>query len=175
MKKIKQDKTKIEQAGKNLFDFAVDREDTKILMENLHKEADIKRTTVEYELQVLRIITIGWSISYFLENSVYKNKLVEIYWMAVYEFSQSISSVSGLMIGQDFNYYQILKNRLDKYLDAMHNNSDASEPVITIGPEFAKICGNANDIFTIMAGSKMFTATLNGVKKYLEVSLEISL
>jgi len=175
MKKTEQEKIKIEHTGKKLFDFAVDREDTKILMDNLHKEADIKRPTVEYELQALRIITAGWSISYFLENSAHKNRLVEIYWMAVYEFSQNISSVSELMIGQDFNYYQMLKNRLDKYLDAMHNNPDASEPVVTIGPEFAKICGNSNDVFTIMAGSKMFTATLNGVKKYLEVSLKISL
>jgi hypothetical protein len=37
-----------------------------------------------------------------------------------------------------------------------------------IGPEFARICGNVDDIFTFMTGSKMFISTINKVKAYLE-------
>jgi len=37
-----------------------------------------------------------------------------------------------------------------------------------IGPEFASVCGNKNDIFTCMTGSKMFLSTLSNTRKYLE-------
>jgi hypothetical protein len=50
----------------------------------------------------------------------------------------------------------------------MANNPDAAEPATVIGPEFSKICGNADDIFTFMTGSKMFISTTNKVKQYLE-------
>jgi len=48
------------KAGEDLFNFAIDREDAKMLMAHLPEEADIKRSTVEYELQILKIISIGW-------------------------------------------------------------------------------------------------------------------
>ncbi len=82
-------------------------------MKRLPPEADVKRTTVEYELQ-------------------------------------------------------ILKDRLDMYVDAMAQNPDASEPATVIGPEFSKACGNADDLFTFMTGSKMFISTTSRVKQYLE-------
>ena len=49
----------IEQAGEDLFNFAIDREDIKRFMEHLAEEADIKRATVEYELQILKMISVG--------------------------------------------------------------------------------------------------------------------
>jgi hypothetical protein len=55
------------------------------------------------------------------------------------------------------------------YVAALSKNSDAPEPALVIGPEFARICGNADDIFTFMAGSKMFISTINNVKAYLEM------
>jgi hypothetical protein len=45
-------KSAIEKTGEDLFDFAIDREDVKWLMERLPPEADVKRTTVEYELAI---------------------------------------------------------------------------------------------------------------------------
>jgi hypothetical protein len=58
-------KTEIEKAGEALFNFAVDREDVKALVANLPEETDIQGVTVEYELQILKIISVGWSISYY--------------------------------------------------------------------------------------------------------------
>ena len=164
-------KSGIEKAGEDLLSFAIDREDVKWLMAQLPEEAEIKRGTVEYELQILKIISVGWSISYYLENSPHKNQLLELYWNAVYELSQSISSTTGLMIGNDIDYFQILKDRLDMYVNAMAKKPDATEPAAVIGPEFARNCGNVDDTFTIMTGSKMFIATIGGVKEYLEETM----
>ncbi|MBL7179302.1 MAG: hypothetical protein ABIK98_15765 [Pseudomonadota bacterium] len=168
METSQKEKAAIEKAGADLFDFAVDREDVKALMAYLPQEADINRVTVEYELQILKIISVGWSISYYLENVSYKNQLVRLYWNAVYEFSQSISATTGLMTGHDIDYFQILKERLDMYLNALNKKPDTHDPVVVIGPEFARICGNINDVFTVMTGSRMFTATIGAVKEYLK-------
>jgi len=169
MENLRNEESGIEQAGEDLFNFAVDREDVKKLLEYLPKEADIMRSRVEYELMILRIIIVGWSISYFLENSHHKNRLAELYWKTVHAFSQSISSTAGLMIGRDIDYFQMLRDRLDAYIEAMRRKPDPPEPAVVIGPEFARVCGNVNDVYTVMAGTRMFIATLGGVKEYLEV------
>jgi hypothetical protein len=161
-------KTGVEKAGEDLFNFAINREDIKTFMSHLPEEADIKRGKVEYELQILKIISIGWSISYYLENGAQKNQLLESYWKAVHEFSQSISTTTGLMIGNNIDYFQILKERLDMYVASMTQKSDAPEPAVVIGPEFARTCGNMDDVFTVMTGSRMFIATIGSVKEYVD-------
>jgi len=168
MEGSEKNKSKIENAGEDLFDFAVDREDTKILMTHLPEEADTKRITVEYELPILKIISVGWGIAYYLGNSPYKDLIAEQYWKAIHEFSQSLSETTELMIGQDIDYFQILKDRLDMYVEAMAKNPDAPEPAVVIGPEFARTCGNVDDAYTVMAGSRMFISTISRVKEYLE-------
>ena len=55
-------KSDIEKVRDDLFNFAIDRGDIKWLMERLPNEANVKRNTVEYELQILKIISVGWSI-----------------------------------------------------------------------------------------------------------------
>lgn len=162
------EKSLAQQAGEALFTYAVDREDVKYLMEYLSSEADINRVTVEYELQILKIVSVGWSISFFLENSEQKNPLLEIYWQSIREYAQNLSSTTGLMLGQDIDYFQTLKDRLDLYVNALARNPEAPEPATVIGPEFAGICGNKNDIFTYMTGAKMFLTTLSNVRNYLE-------
>ena len=72
------------------------------------------------------------------------------------------------MIGQDIDYFQILKERLDMYVDAMAQKPEAPEPSTVIGPEFARTCGNEDDISTFMTGSKMFLSTIGQVKEYFE-------
>jgi len=163
-------KTEIEKAGEALFNFAVDHEDVKALVANLPEETDIQGVTVEYELQILKIISVGWSISYYLEKGPQKTQLAELYWQAVEQFSQSISRSTGLMTGHEIDYFQILKERLDMYLDALNENSFGSQPVSVIGPEFARTCGKVDDAFTVLTGAKMFSATIGSVKEYLEAT-----
>jgi len=168
MEKSEKKKSEMEKAAEDLFNFAIDRQDVKWLMTRLPEEADIKREKVEYELQILKIISVGWSISYYLEDSPRKTPLLEFFWKEVYGFSQSLSSTTEMMIGHDIDYFQTLKDRLDMYVAALAQKPDASEPAIVIGPEFARTCGNVDDIFTFMTGSKMFITSSSRVKEYLE-------
>jgi hypothetical protein len=168
MNNAEKKKTELEKTAADLLEFAVDREDVKWLMDRLPEEADIKRVTVEYELQILKIIGVGWSLSYYLENSHQKAALLELYWNSINEFSQDLSTATEYMIGQHVDYFHILKDRLNIYVDALEKHPDAAEPALVIAPEFARTCGNVDDIFTFMTGSKMFISTINRVKEYLE-------
>jgi len=161
-------KSELEKAGEDLLDFVVDREDVNWLMDRLPQEADIKRVTVEYELQILKIIGVGWSLSYYLGNSPRKTALLELYWNSINEISQGIATTTEYLIGQNIDYFQILKDRLENYVAALEKHPDAAEPALVIGPEFARICGNVDDVFTFMTGSKMFISTINRVKAYLD-------
>ena len=161
-------KSGIEKAGEDLLSFAIDREDVKWLLERLPPEADIKRTTVEYELQILKIIGVGWSISYYLADSPQKNVLLKLYWDAINEFSRDLTKTMEYLIGQDIDYFQVLKDRLNLYVDAMAERPDAPEPAEVIGRQFSINCGNEKDIFTFMTGSKMFISATSKIKQYLE-------
>ena len=169
MNNAEKKKTELEKAAADLLEFAVDREDVKWLMDRLPEKADTKRVTVEYELQILKIIGVGWSLSYYLENSPQKTTLLELYWISINEFSQGLSTTTEYMTGQNIDYFQILKERLNMYVSALVKHPDAAEPALVIGPEFARTCGNVDDIFTFMTGSKMFISTINGVKEYIEI------
>jgi hypothetical protein len=163
-----ENKSFVEIAGEDLFNFAVNREDIKALITHLHKETTCKPEAVEYELQLLKIISTGWSISFFLEETNHRDQLSESFWKSIHEFSETLSETTQLMTGQDINYFNILKERLDMYVEALTGKPEATEPVAVIGPVFAKVCGNADDIFAIMTGSKMFLITVASVKEYLE-------
>jgi hypothetical protein len=168
MEKTPETKSVIDQAAEDLFNFAVDREDTKLLMANLHEAADIKRNSVEYELQILKIISVGWAISYYLENYPQKNLIGASYWQAIQDFSQNLSESLGLFVSQSVDYFQIIKDRLETYVNALQRNPGAPEPAVVIGPEFADLCGDKNDAFTALTGSKMFISTIGSVKQYIE-------
>ena len=155
-------------AAEALVDYAIDREDVKWLMGQLHTEAAVNRHTVEYELQILKIISVGWSIAYHLENDPAKQPLLEGFWKAVQTYAQSLSQTTELMIGQDIDYFQTLRERLDMYLAAMAASDEKNEPATVIGPAFAQTCGNADDIFTRLAGAKMFMSVVGRVKTYLD-------
>jgi len=161
-------KSVVEIAREDLFNFAVDRDDIKTLITLLPKETECKPEAVEYELQLLKIISTGWSISFFLEETNHRDELAESFWKSIHDFSETLSETTQLMTGQDINYFNILKERLDMYVEALTEKPEATEPAAVVGPEFAKVCGNADDIFAIMTGSRMFIITVASVKEYLE-------
>jgi hypothetical protein len=168
MQSAEKEKSGIEKAGEKLFNFAVDREDVKTLMALLPAQAHIERGKVEYELQLLKIISVGWSISYFLQGRSRKNELAEVYWKAIHGLSEGIYSATGFMIGQNIDYFQELRNRLDTYVQALGEKPGAAEPAAVIGPEFARACGNVADVYTVLTGCRMFIGTIGRVKAYLD-------
>ena len=103
-----------------------------------------------------------------MKISSHREQLTEIFWKHIHEFSADLSETTGLMTGHDIDYFHILKERLDLYVVALQSKPDMTEPAAVIGPEFAGLCGDADDIYTILAGSRMFVMTAARVKDYLE-------
>ena len=162
------EKPDLEHAGQELFDYAMDREDIKYLVGLLPSETKAAHNTVTYELQLLKIVTIGWTISYHLQDHPLKKMLSELFWQAVQQLSHSLSQTAGLMIGKDIDYFGTVKKRLDGYVNAMSRRPEAQTPAAVIGAEFARHCGDGNDLFALMSGSKMFHSTCTRVQRYLE-------
>jgi hypothetical protein len=164
-------KLQIDQAKEDLFNYAIDREEIKWLMESLRREADIDRTAVAYELQALKIVAIGWAISYHMGNSPHKNALLQMFWNKVQEFSRNLSNTTSTMTGADINYFEVLKDRLDGYVQAISTSPEAlasKDPAAAIGPKFAALCGNGDDIFTRMTGMSMFMTNVARTGQYLQ-------
>lgn len=162
-------KDPIEQAGEDLFNYAIERAEIKWLLATLSKESQVKSSTVDYELQLLKIVSVGWSISFFMGGTPKKKaRLGQLFWSQINTFSQGLSETTGLMIGQDIDYFTIIKERLDYYVAAMGEHEQADDPTSVIGPVFATQCGDEEDLFISMAGAKMFHNAVNRVRQYLE-------
>ncbi len=168
MKENETEKTEIEKAAEDLFNFAIDREDVKWLLERLPEACGVKPGKVDYELQLLKVISVGWGLNYHLEKSPLKAPLSELFWAGIQEFARDLSTTTGLMIGKEIDYFQTIKERLDMYVAALGQLSPGTEPATAIGPAFAKECGDETDLFAGMTGSKLFLVTIGRVKKYLD-------
>lgn len=160
-------KTPAQMAATDLFEFAIDREDVKWLLAMVPAEGSIKPATVEYELQLLKTITVGWSIAFYLGGRPQKEDIVTAFWQMVREFADGLSETTGLMIGQEIDYFDTLKQRLDGYVTAMEAQPDATDPAVVAGPHFAGLCGDTQDAVANLAGAKMFDSTHKRVKGYL--------
>jgi hypothetical protein len=160
----------IEKLAQNLTTFAVDRTDLKNLLAAIPENHNLNITTIEYELQILKILSAGWAISFYVpaEN---KNKgtLTQIFWDCIREISKNISELTQTTTSQNIDYFEILKERLNTYLEIMQKNPDASQnPANVMGPAFASICKSEDDAIAVLTGTKMFTLTLGAVKEYLD-------
>jgi len=159
------------RVAEDLLAFAIDRQDIKWCVAHLPADDALNPVAIDYELQILKIISVGWSLTYLMADKPHKTSLVNLFWNAVQEFSEHLSHTSGLMIGRDFDYFKVLKQRFDLYLEAMTATGEQnSEPGRVIGEVFARLCGHPGDLATMMAGARMLTNTLARVSKYLTVS-----
>jgi hypothetical protein len=155
-------------AGEQLFQYAIHRDDMNLILDALPLEVPEKRVALEYEIQLLRIVSVGWAIAYFLEDSSLKTALGHHFWENVRALASTLSTSASLTVGSDIDYFDILKQRLDAYVDAMNAAGQIPEPAMAIGPAFAGICGDKDDACAVLAGSKMFTLTINAVREYLD-------
>lgn len=160
----------VEKRAQDLAIFAIDRTDLKELLATLPRTGDSNLTTIEYELQILKILSVGWAISFFMPATD-KNKetLTKLFWEHIREISNNISTLTQTTTGQKIDYFGILKERLDTYLAIMQENPDeAQNPANIIGPAFSSACNCENDAIAVLTGTKMFTLTLGAVKEYLK-------
>ena len=163
--------SRVAQAGEHLFQYAIHRDDMKLILDALPLPIPEKRVALEYEIQLLRIISVGWAIAYYLADSSLKTPLGHQYWENIRSFSSTLSSSASLTVGSDIDYFDILKQRLDLYVGAMDAAGKISEPAVAIGPAFADVCGDKDDACAILAGSKMFSMSINAVREYLDGAL----
>ncbi|GAB6094458.1 hypothetical protein JCM14469_07100 [Desulfatiferula olefinivorans] len=151
---------------RNLAEYAVDREDINALVAALPRDREINTVTVDYELQLLKIVSVGWSLSAFMTDHPDKTVAAETFWGLIRDFSKDISNVTGLMIGQSIDYFQLLRQRLDHYVASLDRAVKSDDPASAIGPAFAAAC-KADDPFVTITGARVFTYTSAAVKDYL--------
>jgi len=159
--------TSLEKASENLVNFSVDREDLNRIITLLPEDDAVSRVTVEYEIPLLKIVSVGWAIAYFMEKRSEKQALLEFFWNAIDEFSKSLSDVTNLTTGADINYFHLIKERVDTYVQALNMQPEAQDPAAVIGPTFASICNAGDIVHVIMTGNRVFNAAIIGVKEYL--------
>lgn len=167
----KQQTLTVEELARNLATFAIDRTDLKELLAAIPEGSDVNMTSLEYELQILKILSVGWGISFYMPVSD-KNKgpLAELFWENIREVAEKISTITETTSGTQVDYFAIIKERLDTYLKVMKNVPKGVEnPASVMGPAFAVACNAAGDPIAVLTGTKMFTLTLGAVKEYLNV------
>jgi hypothetical protein len=165
----KKENISIQQTAQDLATFAIDRTDLKQLLDAIPENNTLNTTIIEYELQILKILSVGWAISFYMAATD-KNKapLTQMFWEFVREISQNISTLTETTTGKNLDYFEILKQRLNTYLEIMKEKPEESQnPANVMGPAFANICNSENDAMAIITGTKMFTLTLGAVKEYL--------
>lgn len=156
-----------ERHVERLCAYALEREDIKWLVQGLPRGGELDPSKAEYELQLLKIVSIGWGISYFLREDPLKEAILEPYWQAVRDFSENISQTTSLLIGKDIAYFEAIRERLDTYVLAMSGLDGDADPVQAIGPAFAACCGNRDNPFAALAGAKLFARTLANTRACL--------
>ncbi|MFO7751437.1 MAG: hypothetical protein R6V54_15240 [Desulfobacteraceae bacterium] len=168
MGQAKKEALSIEKLAENLATFAIDRNDLKMLMQGIPDNSDLNLTSVEYELQILKILSVGWAISFYMPAGDNKTDLSRIFWEYIREISKNISNLTETTTGESVDYFSILKERLDDYVKIMQENPNGeSEPSMVMGPAFAEACNSPGNAIAVLTGTKMFTLTLGGVKEYL--------
>ena len=169
MNSINTDNLTVEESARHLASFAIDRTDLKSLMDAIPKADDINLTTIEYELGILKILSVGWGLSYFMAPTDHKKgPLTDFYWQMIREVSQNISILTETTTGKKIDYFNILKERLDVYVTRMKESPKGLEdPSMVMGPVFAETCGVPGNAAAVLTGTKMFTLTLGAVKEYL--------
>lgn len=155
--------------AQDLATFAIDRNDLKELLSVVPKDSSVNLTTLEYELQILKILSVGWAISFFMPaTDEKKGPATQMFWEFIREIANNISTLTQATSGTHLDYFSILKTRLDTYVKIMQTASqDAQNPVNVMGPAFADLCNAKNDAVAILIGTKMFTLTMGAVKEYL--------
>ncbi len=157
----------VEKVSENLFNFSIDQNDLKSIIKSV-KDDSIDMVNLEYEIQILKIVLTGWSISYFMEGKAEKKQLSESFWIKIHEFSKNLSSISTGATGKKIEYFIILNERLEVYVKAITELGSVNNPVDIVGHVFAEVCGDKINTNMIDTGKNLFSATILAVRTYLE-------
>lgn len=159
----------VEQVAENLSAFAIDRADIKSLLGTIPEGHPIGLNCLEYELAILKILSVGWGIAFFMPvTDANKIPLTQTFWEQIRQIANNVSTLTETTTGTRIDYFGILKERLDTFVVQMQENqTEDADPTGVMGPVFANACGAPDDPVVILAGTKMFALTLGSVKEYL--------
>ncbi|MBU1171247.1 MAG: hypothetical protein KKD44_16935 [Proteobacteria bacterium] len=157
----------LETICKSLAEYAVERDDINDLVQSLPTDMNINTVTLSYELQLLKIISVGWSFSVFMADHPKKNQAAEVFWSLIRDFSKDISNVTGMMIGHTIDYFQLIKDRFDYYVSCLDQAVKNDDPASAIGPAFAESCKDTDNPFITITGARIFNYSSHAVKEYL--------
>ncbi len=160
--------SKIDDITEKLFDFAIDRDDIKWTLGQLPRGESVSFHRVDHELQLLKIVTTGWSIAVHLADDPQKELLAQAFWNRIMEFSKELSQTTELMTGCDVDYFELLKERLDDYVAVIAAQEKGNQPARFIGTRFAELCDMPDDLAVSLAGSRLFNTIVLRVGKFLE-------
>ena len=99
----------MDQLAENLATFAINRDDLKAFLHAMPPDDTVNRTCVEYELQILKILTVGWAISFYMKNERLKKEVNQRFWNDIREIARNISQLTETTTGQCVDYFSILK------------------------------------------------------------------
>ena len=160
--------SKLNAAAQALFDFAIDRDDIKWCLGQLPQEESLPYHRIDYELQLLKIVTTGWSIAVHLADDPHKEPLTQAFWTRIMMFSKELSQTTELMTGCDVNYFELLRERLDDYVAVIAKQQKGDEPARFIGARFAQLCDRPDDLALALAGSRIFHTIVMRVEKFIK-------
>lgn len=164
-----EDQDKFSIMVEDLCGYCLERDDIKWIAAGVPEDCGLEQNRLEYELQILKIVTVGWSIAFFLEKEPVKKPLLEAYWQNMNELASNLSQATAVMISKDVDYFQVIKTRMDDYVQAAARGK-GKDPASAIGLEFACHCGDQDSIFASLAGGKLFMNVCRGVKDYMEAA-----
>lgn len=159
----------VDQVAENLSAFAIDRADIKSLLGTIPEGHPIDLTRLEYELAILKILSVGWGLAFFMPaTDMNKTPLTQTFWEQIRQIANNVSTLTETTTGTRVDYFGILKERLDTFVKQMQENqTEDADPTAVMGPVFANACGAPDDPVTILVGTKMFALTLGSVREYL--------
>jgi hypothetical protein len=158
----------IEEVVRSLVALSFSRDGLNQTLDGLPSDSAINTATLEYEFNLLKIISAGWGISFFMAEGNCKKAVSEMYWSQIYEISRNISDITSASLGRKVEYFEILRNRINMYATALSALRLDDDPAGVIGENFARLCGNEKDAHAVSCGQKAFSDSIACVKSYLD-------
>ncbi|MGD8366587.1 MAG: hypothetical protein PVG78_03010 [Desulfobacterales bacterium] len=155
------------QLSHRLLNIAVNQRETKADISGVQSKAAVNWVAVEYEMQMMRIVAVGWAISYFSSEAAAPENLSETFWEGVGVYCAAVSSMTAPVLGSGSDYFGTVRQRLDHYVQVMAHFPDVADPARVIGPTFAKLCGCGENADVISLGRRVFSRCLARVQEQL--------
>jgi len=155
------------QLVNRLLNIAVNQRETKADLLAAQNDEPVNWIAVEYEMQLLRIVAVGWALAYFAEEARGSEGLAEAYWEGVQTYCSAVSAMTRPVLGSGADYFGTVRQRLDHYVQVMTHFSNVTDPALVIGPAFAKLSGCEASEAVIGLGGRVFSRCLARAQRQL--------